>query len=463
MSVIPKYLASARKYYNKPLLLVFLTTAFQPASADQASWDLAFQTNNSQSMWGAGSSVGFLNSIPIVGTSWNASGNLIDAITHVTTPSTEVCFIWCFTIPGLDLGYYGAKVDAGISGNVGLTATFGVSAGQVDVNYPIHATLDIPDATSLKGGQTVTIGSSYSVEPGASLQTFVGVDAGLYMDFGIDAWARGQACGVSCTGFDWTLINYHPDQIPLVTLNLLGNSVSLGNFQFSGHAPSITTASSVGGSFLQSSGEDPFLSFDANITGIIPGTQFSGEVAGFKLDAALLELLLGPALDLTQEFSFTAIPKVLLKASYSDGLIDNFIMPLGDSIDIALPLSGNVTVDPYFFLDNTLLSNLTQLVIDAHFNVTALSADISFSGTNLASLGPLVDEDLFRIPVGGITVFSDQWELGGFSNIAGNRMFVFQVVSEPDSILLLSAGLILLTRLNPARKHAKRTQGRRLG
>jgi len=99
------------------------------------------------------------------------------------------------------VGDYGFQITGGTSGHFG--ANFysrNWSAGEIDVNYPVNIHLTYPATNTFERGETITIETSYTVDPAAQLTTRFpqSGNVGLEFDFSLRFYLTPILCFVSC-------------------------------------------------------------------------------------------------------------------------------------------------------------------------------------------------------------------------------------------------------------------------
>ncbi|HEX5308188.1 MAG TPA: hypothetical protein VFW38_03820 [Solirubrobacteraceae bacterium] len=205
---------------------LLMTLAFAvPAGATLGSETLdrsGTLQNTNQSMWAAGSTGEGPEEkvIPFFDQSFSASGSGGE-IVDVKSPTVKVCNIFneslgediLSTLEGkpecadeeelsFDLGKFGAEGGASVKGEVGMSlALHGFAPGSVKVTYPVTGHYTIPKPESFAAGDTVTIGTSETVNAGATLQTSFPTlsSAALQGLFGFHAAANFNLCFFKCT------------------------------------------------------------------------------------------------------------------------------------------------------------------------------------------------------------------------------------------------------------------------
>ncbi|MEX0812927.1 MAG: gliding motility-associated C-terminal domain-containing protein [Chitinophagales bacterium] len=322
------------------LLLAFLLLGFLPsdkahAQTFQVNDQLTFEAVN-RNMWGPGSAF---------------SLNFRQTLFNVGFPYTTTTLGGIGNIAGFQVG---ARITIGAG--FGLAAYFeiaGFSGGRVDVLYPIDITLDVPSPNTFEKGETIVIGSDYTVqEPPASLDTEFpqGGNIGFYIDLNVRFSLSGQLCLGGCIN----LPNINVNASPTITLfEITPTSVTYpcvlvtpcGGTGRPPCIPSICTTT-----FLPANISQPSLGIDLYLD--IPNTQTTSSV---RPDKCLLA---------DGEYTYVILTLDLLR--YLE-IFAGFIPPP------AGPIIQNVIGN---------LSNTFSLPFGATLSYTIFSAHLQFSVTN---------------------------------------------------------------------------------
>lgn len=264
-----------------------------------------------QSMWGPnGTNFSINQTIPLIPTiSWNES---FDVNGIVNAP--------------LGLGSFGAAIDGFFSGSLGCNFSLeGFTLGQVEVDYPIDITLDMPNDQTYDQGDDIVIDTEYELAPGYALETMYpnAGEAKLDLFFSIGLGLSAEVCLFGCANFTMIpsfttpvqniniftldgspaavdgdgleatffslnggtpLISY-PDPFPLTTDLIPGDP--LGQFGLSGslNLPYVSTTDGANGLDLIACGESPYINMNLDIFGLlsnlpIPGAAALGYLSG---------------------------------------------------------------------------------------------------------------------------------------------------------------------------------------
>jgi gliding motility-associated-like protein len=145
--------------------------------------NVTFSTNT-QSIWGPGNAFVSDIDVTLFNVPWNAGFGPVGGVTNV----------------GYGFGSWGASVAAGTWGNIGSRFYMeGITAGYVDIDYPIQADITFPSANTIDRGTWVMINTDYNVTNGWALNSSppsIGETA-LEMTANLNAYIHPQIC----TGF----------------------------------------------------------------------------------------------------------------------------------------------------------------------------------------------------------------------------------------------------------------------
>lgn len=107
---------------------------------------------------------------------------------------------------------FGGAISGATHGKLGMSAGVADLSGSVDVTYPVIVTLNTPSADSFLAGQTVDIGSAWSLGGGATINaTETRGDLRLDGQFEFGVSAGATLCVFSCTSWSFLpTIDWHP-------------------------------------------------------------------------------------------------------------------------------------------------------------------------------------------------------------------------------------------------------------
>lgn len=197
------------------------------------------------------------------------------------------------------VGTYGYQVSGGTSGYFG--AKFysrNWNDGNIDVNYPVNIQIGYPSNNSFERGETITLTTSYDVDPSAQLLTTFPQtgNVGLELNFGLRFYLTPLLCFVSCTqvgAFDTgnlsttlTIFDVSQNQVEYACLSptltcyeqLLPAEVNAG-FGLSGtfDLPNVQTTSSIrSDQCLEANGEDAYARVQLEIFKLIGAMNIPG-------------------------------------------------------------------------------------------------------------------------------------------------------------------------------------------
>jgi hypothetical protein len=446
---------SLRKVFLVSSLAVFITGTLEtPLYGDDLQ--LNFAAVN-QSPWTPGGATVFDNKFLLPDP--ELSGHLDLGRFNVDPTGAFLDFIG--NLVGLDLGSI-ASVRLSPVGDfkAGLSASYHIDAGTVNLNYPEKVQLNLP--TTVQAGQPFQVSAAFpgpisklSFSPGqfAALggsgysglspllhfqnsvytpdrgftTTFPYADAQLNLDLQASASIEARACLIFCgTGsIDLGSVNASTQIVDVNSLNgisVLGQNVlGYGTHNFDNtlaltvHPPDL----SINGTerpdqTLAGSGNEKIIeaSFDAASLIPIVGPFLAGSAG--PIDYTLLSVDPGVSLGLYQNFSFT--PNLMVNLDFSepvreaDGTVTEHVtFPVDGSPVTLTPATvggfndHTMQIKPTFTLDNT-FHNTTGLTIGGDVAVTALQL------SGLINAGPAfsADPDIFSIP---IPLFQDSFQL----------------------------------------------------
>ncbi len=330
-----------------------------PCGAQAASlmFDLNF-TANDKSMWAEGDAFA-RDYTYFAGATWNNSGGL-NAISGDVYSYNAPCFpeFWksCGYTTDTRTGFaFGGNTD----GTIGVEFGAHLDSGSVDVHYPVHATLTLPDSGVIRHGDLFKIGTSNVVDPSAQFSTmFSNVQAHADLVFDVYAGLYGTGCFIfaGCSSSSSTIldVNIKPELVAFnrngdgqlrllgLTPSQLGGSVDFGqpigdpNLLYGVvNLPNLETNSTTGGGLLTSSDQVDVFGLRVDVDGVVtrvlnsvgvPAPPFEGGVSlgpvGFSYNA--LDVEVGATFALTQEFTFDAMLKTILA----------FDVPVGARVEI---------------------------------------------------------------------------------------------------------------------------------
>lgn len=194
-------------------------------------------------------------------------------------------------------GYsFGAALQGSISGVIGSKISLlGFTTGTLDVDYPIDATITTPTDNTYDQGDTVTVATSYTLDPAAEITSYYpsAGEAKWDLYFQLGASASATVCVFSCATFPIIpAFNTGLVTINLVTANANGVSMlsglgigplfsqpflpyplpaALGDYGLSGEItiPYVSTESSINGTQLDACGDSTYFNLNLNVFDLI--------------------------------------------------------------------------------------------------------------------------------------------------------------------------------------------------
>lgn len=146
--------------------------------------NVTFSTTQ-QSIWGPGNAFVSDIDVTLFNVPWNTSFGPAGGIANV----------------GYGFGNWGGQISAGTWGNIGARFYMkGITAGYVDVDYPIQADITFPSANTIDRGTWVTINTDYNVTNGWALNSSppsIGETA-LEMTTNLNAYIHPTICIGAC-------------------------------------------------------------------------------------------------------------------------------------------------------------------------------------------------------------------------------------------------------------------------
>lgn len=186
------------------------STAFGQASHSNRGYSATFATSG-QSMWGPGNPPlsDFNRTTRILDVGWSVG----DTVGDIRSFDTFVAGVQSF----------GGEIGAYSTGNFGLFQRYAdVSSGDVGVTYPVNITLTLPDANTFRDGQTITIPSSWSLAPGATI-TSVQPHGTMEMTGSaqLTAGAHTRVCLFGCLNFPlFPSVDFGESNMPILAMGV---------------------------------------------------------------------------------------------------------------------------------------------------------------------------------------------------------------------------------------------------
>ncbi len=496
-------------------LLVFLSSYNNPAWSSVIDSNVTFSSQN-QSMWGTGTAFQ-LDQNKFYGTTWNKSasfGQFVGGATQVVNPlwlAWNTCRFFCGSAPPKHFNVdtkTGLQVTANTQGKIGFNVGIKVDSGSVDASVNYNTQVIAPEFNSVAQGEFISLNQSSALTGNDLSSQFPAMSASLDVVMEVSAQFAATGCllgacdstsfNTGTLGGTQELISFNQDRNggieyfggtgPLsyaLDVAVAAGAVSLptgfpavigipapsglGNIaKITAHLSEPNTTYSgldASGSTLTSQGQDDFLDFSLDIDNIISvattgtGGLFNGSLDignGFGLSYDLINVELGPQIDLVQSFEFT--PSLYVDLEFSQptqvtgyGTVTSLAGLLWDSLPTMAFGDGTTSIIPTFYLGTTINDIFTKnegtlldellLDIDGNFKVDLLTATISsiFGKLNFG-FGNLIDQsfDLFQTPA----FFSEKFAMAGFSPYVGVAFNIS--VPEPGIVLLFGTGFMLI-------------------
>ncbi|MFK7913133.1 MAG: PEP-CTERM sorting domain-containing protein [Pseudomonadales bacterium] len=395
----------------------------------------------------------------------------------------------------------GAAASADTSGRVGFEIGLSADSGSVDSAVAYEVSLDVPDV--VLAGEYVSLAGSSTLSSGALDSTFPTLAANLSLVAEAQASIRSTTCFVllgcenqnAATGplggtFDLITINENGEgTIEYFEGNELLNGLLFQNLDPPQGLPTVISSpiadmtlylpqpNAVGqlddDGVVRGTAQDDLIDFTLDVDNVLSlgltGTPnaFGAELdlgAAGTVDLTLIDVDLGPTLDLRQSFEFE--PTLYVDLAFSQpvdalgfGLVSSLDGLLFDELPDFAFGEGNTWITPTVFLGyesggevirGVELLNELFLDLDGELTVDALTATVSL--LNLFDfdfgLGTIFDDsiDLFTTPA----LFSSMFAMNGFEDVALSAFRVSTAgvaVPEPGTLGILAVGMLALLRI----------------
>jgi hypothetical protein len=482
--------------------LSFLTGA---AHAGVISQDLNFSSTN-QSMWGSGSALQ-LDQTQFIGTTWNtgtSQGGFSGGTTKILNPlwvAWNLCPVFCPAEPTKYLYVdttTGLQVSANTQGKVGFDVGLKIDSGSVNALAAYSTGIDLPDAGLLTAGEFTKLNTSSALTNNSSLTTqFPTLQATFSAVLQVSAQFAATGCAVgACSGVSFDtgtiggtqeIVSFNKDGSGGIeyfggnpTLNALAAAAGLPSgfpAQIDIPAPGLGNIASItsylpqpnatggvnsAGTGLTATGQDNLVDLSLDVDNILSvatigtGGLFGGNVdlgGGFGLNYDLVNVEMGPQIDLAQTFDLT--PSLFVDLQFSQpvnvqgyGMVTSLSGVDWNNLP-SMAFSGGITdISPTFYLsagmtgDAASLLNRMFLDVNGNIKVDLLQAGFSTPFGNLSlGIGNLLDKsfDLFTTP----DFFQKTFPMLGFNRVLGSSFSVDVRVPEPGVLTLLILGLMM--------------------
>ncbi len=496
------------------LLLIIVSTTVR---ADNLSSSLTFDSQN-QSMWGTGPALQYdtINNPTFYGFDWDERGSVggfIGGDTQIINPLWAAWYICPFLCGSEPTKYFtvdtstGLQVSATTQGRIGFELGLKIDSGSVDATVGYTTNVVTPEPGTIDPGQFISLNTVSDLTGDSIASQFPTLEASLGVVMEVSATFAATGCavgacdsvsfGTGTLGGSQELVAFNKDGEGGITYfggeGILSDIVDtaiaaglidlptgfpavieipapgLGNIAtITAHLPEPNTSGGLNsaGTMLTSQGQDDLLdvSFDIDniisiasigVGGLFGGSQDLG--LGFSVGYDLINVEMGPQIDLVQSFEFT--PTLFVDLEFSQpvnvtgyGMVSSLNGLAWDLLPTIAFDGGSTIVTPTFYLGTLIngdffdnageLYNQLFLDIDGNIKVDLLTATFGTPfGDETIGIGNLINQsfDLFTTPA----MFSRRFAMEGFAPIIGESFSV--VVPEPGMLLLFGSGLLLLS------------------
>lgn len=381
----------------------------------------------------------------------------------------------------------GVEVKGSTDGRAGLEFGIEIDSGSVDAQVSYKAVLDIPDTTSLAPGATINFNPNSLLAGTNQLDTSfssmkLNLDAVMQLSGDVSAEACLVAVGCSSGGtpFDIderaSILSFNQDGeggVKLLGLqpSTFGFPDQANGFPFemdvAGLAsialhlpqPNASGGLDTGSDTLKASAQDDLLDVSFDLDNIIatsagvPGLfGTSASVAGVSLGYDIIDVQMGPSIDLKQNFELD--PTLWVNLQFDELVeIGGMLVDEWDSAWDLLPdirfLADDTMVTPTFFLEADLL-NETLLDFDLNLTIDLLQITYGFDQwSGSLGIGNVLDQgaDLFESP----NLYSELFELQGWDLQIGEGFLISlgsQSILPSSSAAQSAVNPIVLPALN---------------
>lgn len=388
----------------------------------------------------------------------------------------------------------GAQIEASVSGRTGVELGIEIDSGSVDATVSYDATLDIPD-TVANPGRTIDFNAQSVFAGTNTLDTsFSSIELSLDAIMELSGGVTAEGCVIAAGCKSGTTIIDIAERASILSFNeggeggvlVLGQSPStfgapaeLDGFPFTVDAGGLATVTlhlpqpdASGGldsatGTLKATGQDDLADLILDVDNIVataaglPGLFGRDlpdvEVNGVKVVTAsfdIIDLEMGPTIDLKQEFELTPtlfVELVFDKMVEVGGELVSTLVSAWDSLPSITFLDDVTTVTPTFFVEAD-LENRTLLDFDLEFIIDLLQIEYGFPLLNIEDsfgVGNILSQgvDLFETP----DLFKSLFSLAGFTvQLADSFVIDFTSGSRgPQTLQALTAVNPLLLVANP--------------
>lgn len=385
----------------------------------------------------------------------------------------------------------GAEVGYVANGLLGLKFGYTVDSGSVDASVGFGATAAVPHTVQKQ--QFFNLGTSSDLRSGTIDTQSPDATASMSLIADFSGFVYGEGCFLgSCSSsasplptisIDQQLLALTPNELEVlpglipngaddgsvahVPLGAQDTPITWGESEIgsvSTNVPNVVTQGSLSGSSISSSGSDPLLTATIDLPDLsaLAGFPTNLDVSldkgpiDFEAGFSPVDLNIGPQLSLGQNFALK--PTLMADLVFSRPVdIAGEATPQsswrGAWADLPdLALFGTTTVTPTFWLDAP-LTNVTDLDLGLIGTYDFLKFELKLklfgdtildTGESLSQLLGL-DDTLFTTPTLDFPIWSNTFQLGGFSPVAAAPFTIYTgsmaAVPEPPSVPLILLGL----------------------
>jgi hypothetical protein len=328
-------------------------------------------------------------------------------------------------------------ISGSTSGKVGLQSDFTINSGTINAKLPFDLSLDLP--AQAKPGETVTIKSSFKLDPTANFSTISpNIKYDLDLIYALQARADFQVGGSNSNLLNINVPEKRKDLVNIDAGSVIPKVNIPGGFgSFGLKVPNLNTTGKplADGKTLSGTKTDSFLNANLDLDKIattvlratgVPVPDLSGSVSanlglfGGKLSYTLADLQLVGNLNLRQKFDLIT-NSLKGKISLNNAAKTVLDFTVGKDLTFTVPsdiIAGKLNLSAAVNLDAS-LKNDTSLGGAVSLDFEALKASISGKilgiSLDLASFSPLYDKS-FPIASGTIAnIYDKSFTLGGFN------------------------------------------------
>ena len=297
----------------------------------------------------------------------------------------------------------GGKLDASVSGDITLSGEAAGLQGSASVSYPGDVALSYPSVDSFLAGETVSIGSGWTLGAGATIDAAetrgdLRLNAAFDIDSDVDVtvYAPGTSTG-SVVDVDWqgdfTVFSFSAlDPVPPIPAVVTAGVMS-GDFGSISVQPAGSTVSPSGSISVSGTNEFSSINIDLDRLANLFGAPLLGGCGKKFLAGVCFDLLDADAnVDLDVEQTLTFDPDVLVRLDFAapvgsitgpyrsvDPGLQWVVFEAGQQIDVTLPAGTiePIAVTPSIYLENE-FTNETELRTESYITLSAGNASFTW-------------------------------------------------------------------------------------